>query len=112
MMNYFNRTDGADRPSDRRIHAKRTFLDLRARSQNAERILFFKDPFKLVPVAQIAEIADKFTRNEILTSNEIRGYMGIPPSTDPKADALNNSNMPDGAQVSLPIATPTTGTPA
>jgi putative sterol carrier protein len=59
-----------------------------------ERIQSFKDPFRLVPVSSLAEIADKFTRNEILTSNEIRGYMGIPPSTDPKADQLVNSNMP------------------
>lgn len=60
----------------------------------AERVWYFKDPFKLVPVANLAEIADKFTRNEILTSNEIRGYMGIPPSKDAKADQLINSNMP------------------
>lgn len=59
-----------------------------------ERIHSFKDPFRLVPVSSLAEIADKFTRNEILTSNEIRGFMGIPPSTDPKADQLVNSNMP------------------
>ncbi len=59
-----------------------------------ERIHYFKDPFKLVPVTAIAEIADKFTRNEILTANEIRGFMGIHPADDPKADALVNSNMP------------------
>jgi hypothetical protein len=50
--------------------------------------------FKLVPLSEIAEIADKFTRNEILSSNEIRQYMGLPPSKDPKADELVNSNMP------------------
>lgn len=61
---------------------------------NGERIVYFKDPFKLVPVKDLAEIADKFTRNEILSSNEIRGYMRIPPFPDPKADALVNSNMP------------------
>ena len=59
-----------------------------------QRIKSFKDPFKLVPVNQIAEIADKFTRNEILTSNEIRQIMGFKPSDDPKADKLVNSNMP------------------
>ena len=68
------------------------------RLRRNERIAYFRDPFKLVPIAQIAEIADKFTRNEILTSNEIRGFMGIPPSTDPKADALQNSNMPQPNQ--------------
>ena len=53
----------------------------------------FRDPFKLVPVNNIAEIADKFTRNEILTSNEIRQIVGIKPSDDPKADQLINSNL-------------------
>ena len=61
---------------------------------NKERIMFFRDPFKLVPVTDLAEIADKFTRNEILTANEIRSFMGIRPSDDPKADELVNSNMP------------------
>ena len=56
-------------------------------------IKFFKDPFRLVPVANIAEIADKFTRNEILTSNEIRQIIGMKPSGDPKADQLVNSNI-------------------
>jgi putative sterol carrier protein len=61
---------------------------------NSERILYYIDPFKLVTVTDLAEIADKFTRNEILTGNELRGFMGIPPSPDPKADQLRNSNMP------------------
>jgi hypothetical protein len=65
---------------------------------NGERIVYFKDPFKLVPVKDLAEIADKFTRNEILSSNEFRGYMRIPPFPDPKADALVNSNMPQPPQ--------------
>ena len=56
-------------------------------------ILFFRDPFKLVPVNDIAEIADKFTRNEIMTSNEIRQIVGMKPSDDPKADRLINSNI-------------------
>lgn len=56
-------------------------------------IMAFRDPFKLVPVNNIAEIADKFTRNEILTSNEIRQIIGMKPSKDPKADQLVNSNI-------------------
>ncbi len=71
---------------------KRKFLTKTARSQK-QSILFFIDPFKLVPVNDIAEIADKFTRNEILTSNEIRQIIGIKPSNDPKADKLINSNI-------------------
>lgn len=64
-----------------------------------ERILYFRDPFMFVPVSALAEIADKFTRNEIISSNEMRGFMGIAPSKDPKADALVNSNMPQPAPV-------------
>ena len=60
-----------------------------------EQIQYYKDPFKLVPVSSLADIADKFSRNEILTPNEIRGFMGIPPSGDPKSDELVNSNMPN-----------------
>ena len=71
---------------------KRKFLTKTARSQN-QSILFFRDPFKLVPVNNIAEIADKFTRNEIMTSNEIRQIIGMKPSDDPKADQLVNSNI-------------------
>ena len=76
---------------------KRKFLTKTARSQK-QSILFFRDPFKLVPVNDIAEIADKFTRNEILTSNEIRQIIGMKPSEDPKADELVNSNIaqPEG----------------
>lgn len=79
---------------------QRTFL-ANVGNTSRERIQYFRDPFKMVPIADIAEIADKFTRNEILTANEIRGYMGIPPAGDPKADALTNSNMP---QQSTPAA--------
>jgi hypothetical protein len=61
---------------------------------NGERIRYFKDPFKLAPLADIATIADKFSRNEILSANEIRSFMGLSPSKDPKADELRNSNMP------------------
>lgn len=71
---------------------KRKFLTKTARSQK-QTIKFFKDPFKLVPVGNIADIADKFTRNEILTSNEIRQIIGMRPSSDPKADELRNSNL-------------------
>lgn len=71
---------------------KRKFLSKTARSQK-QSIMFFRDPFRLVPVSEIAEIADKFTRNEIATSNEIRQAIGMPPSSDPKADELRNSNL-------------------
>ena len=92
MLNYFNRT--IEPILDAIVEAmQRSFLGLTG-VQDRERIQYFRDPFKLVPVKEIAEIADKFTRNEILSSNEIRSFMGIPPSSDPKADMLVNSNMP------------------
>ena len=72
---------------------KRTFLTKWARTQN-QSIQFFKEPFKLVPVDNLAEIADKFTRNEIMSSNEFRQIIGMKPSDDPRADQLRNSNMP------------------
>ena len=71
---------------------KRKFLTKTARTQK-QTITFFRDPFKLVPVNNIADIADKFTRNEVLTSNEIRQIIGFKPSSDPKADELRNSNL-------------------
>lgn len=71
---------------------KRKFLTKTARSQK-QSIMFFRDPFKLVPVNAMAEIADKFTRNEVMTSNEIRQVIGMKPSDDPKADQLRNSNL-------------------
>ena len=71
---------------------RRKFLTKTARTQG-QSILFFQDPFKLVPVSQMADIADKFTRNEILTSNEIRGIIGFKPSDDPSADELRNKNL-------------------
>ena len=91
MLNYHNRTV---EPIISAIvdELKRKFLTKTARSQK-QSIIFFKDPFKLVPVNNIAEIADKFTRNEILTSNEIRQIIGMKPSNDPKADQLINSNI-------------------
>jgi hypothetical protein len=73
---------------------RRAFLTKTARTQG-QSITYFRDPFKLVPVSELAEIADKFTRNEIATSNEIRQVVGWKPVlTDPKADQLRNSNMP------------------
>jgi hypothetical protein len=63
-----------------------------------QRIVFIRNPFKLVPINNIADIADKFTRNEILSSNEVRGLIGRKPSSDPRADQLRNSNMPDQNQ--------------
>ena len=91
MLNYNNRTI---EPIISAIvdEMKRKFLTKTARSQ-LQTILFFRDPFKLVPVNSIAEIADKFTRNEIMTSNEIRQVIGMKPSDDPKADELRNSNL-------------------
>ena len=71
---------------------KRSWISKTARSQG-QTIMAFSEPFKLVPVNNIAEIADKFTRNEILTSNEIRQIIGFKPSDDPKADKLINSNI-------------------
>ena len=75
---------------------KRTFLTKTARSQK-QSIMAFRDPFKMVPISDLAEIADKFARNEILTSNEIRQVIGMKPAKDPKADQLVNSNMPQPA---------------
>lgn len=91
MLNYYNRTI---EPIISAIvdEMKRKFLSKTARSQNKS-IKFFRDPFKLVPVADLAEISDKFTRNEIATSNEIRQVIGWKPSDDPKADELRNSNL-------------------
>lgn len=82
----------------------RKFLTKTARSQS-QTIMFFRDPLRLVPVNNIAEIADKLTRNEILTSNEIRCAIGFKPSDDPKADKLINSNLnqPDGEQTDQTI---------
>ena len=94
MMNYYNRTIEPILTAIAEA-MRRTFLTKTARSQG-QTILFFRDPFKLIPMADMAEIADKFTRNEILTSNEIRSFVGIAPSSDPKADQLINSNMPQG----------------
>ena len=91
MLNYYNRTI---EPILSAIvdEMKRKFLSREARSKS-QSIMFFRDPFKLVPVGELAEIADKMTRNEIMSSNEIRQIIGLKPSKDPKADQLVNSNI-------------------
>lgn len=91
MLNYYNSTI---EPILSAItdELKRKFLTKTARTQG-QSIKFFKDPFRLVPVNNIADIADKFTRNEIMSSNELRQVIGIKPSDDPKADMLVNSNL-------------------
>ena len=91
MLNYYNRTI---EPIIAAIvdEMKRKFLTKTARSQR-QTVMYFRDPFKLVPVNEIAEIADKFTRNEIMTSNEIRQIVGMKPSDDPSADELRNKNL-------------------
>ena len=101
MLNYYSRTI---EPIISAIvdEMKRKFLTKTARSQH-QSIAFFRDPFKLVPVNDIAEIADKFTRNEIMTSNEIRQIVGMKPSDDPKADKLINSNLNHPDETEKPI---------
>ena len=91
MLNYYNRTI---EPIVSAIvdEMKRKFLTKTARSQK-QSIMFFRDPFKLVPVTELAEISDKLTRNEIATSNEMRQTIGWKPSKDPKADELRNKNL-------------------
>jgi hypothetical protein len=96
MLNYYNRTIEPVLTAITEAMI-RTFLTKTARSQN-QAIKFFRDPFKLVPVGAMADIADKFTRNEIMSSNEIRAKIGMKPSADPKADKLQNSNMPQPAE--------------
>ena len=95
MLNYYNRTI---EPIMSAIvdEMKRTFLSKTARSQ-LQSIEFFRDPFKLVPVSELAEISDKMTRNEIMSSNEIRQIIGMAPSKDPKADKLSNKNLKNGS---------------
>lgn len=92
MLNYNNRTI---KPVVTAVAEamSRTFLTKTARTQR-QAITYSRDPFDLVPLSKIAEIADKFTRNEVMTGNEVRSLIGMPPSTDPKADDLRNSNMP------------------
>lgn len=105
MLNYYSRTI---EPIVSAIvdEMKRKFLTKTARSQH-QSILFFRNPFKLVPVADLAEIADKMTRNEIMTSNEIRQEIGLKPSDDPKADQLVNSNLNQPEEAQKPTTKPT-----
>lgn len=92
MLNYLDRT--IEPLLDAITEAmQRSFLGLTG-TKKGQRITYFRNVFKLVPLSQLAEIADKFTRNEIASSNEFRGFIGMPPSSDPKADELRNSNMP------------------
>jgi hypothetical protein len=103
MLNYQNRTLT---PILTAIceEMTRKFLTQTARSQG-QRIKFMQSPFKLVPVSQIADIADKFTRSEILSSNELRAIVGFKPVDDPKADELRNSNLNESADAPPPAST-------
>lgn len=103
MLNYYNRTVEpiVSAIVDEMI---RKFLTKTARTQG-QSIAYFRDPFKLVPVADLAEISDKLTRNEIATSNEIRQIIGWKPSEDPVADQLRNKNLnPSGDVGSIPVS--------
>jgi len=102
LLNYYNSTINPILTAITK-EMTRKFLSKNARTRG-QVIWYFRDPFELVPVNQIAEIADKFTRNEILSSNEVRGLIGRKPSSDPRADQLRNSNMPDQNQgTGIPI---------
>lgn len=105
MKNYHNRT--IEPIITAVVEAmKRSFLTKTARSQK-QSIMAFRDPFKMVPISDIAEIADKLSRNEIVTSNEMRQFMGVKPSKDPKADMLINSNMPQPKELPSSPGIPT-----
>jgi len=95
MLNYYNRTIEPVLAAIAEAMA-RTFLTKTARSQG-QSVVYIRDPFKLVPVKDLAEIADKFTRNEVLSSNDMRSIIGFRPSKDPKADQLLNKNIPAAA---------------
>ena len=97
MLNYYNRTI---EPIVSAIvdEIQRKFLTKTAITQK-QAIAYFRDPFRLVPVNEIAEIADKFTRNEIMTSNEIRQIVGMKPSKDPNADELRNKNLSESNEM-------------
>ena len=103
MLNYYNRTV---EPVLSAIvnEMRRKFLTKTARSLGQD-IVFFRDPFRLVPVLELAEIADKFTRNEILSSNEVRAIIGYKPSNQPGADELRNKNLNQSELEAPPINT-------
>lgn len=105
MLNYYNRTI---EPIVSAIvdEMKRKFLSKTARTRK-QSIMFFRDPFKMVPVSTLADIADKMTRNEIMTSNEIRQKIGMKPSSDPSADELRNKNL---SEPTKPVSSPMTET--
>jgi len=103
MTNYYNRTIEPILTAIAEA-MRRSFLTKTARSQK-QTILFFKDRFKLIPLNDIAEMADKFARNEILSANEIRSVIGFAPSKEAKADKLLNSNMPQPTDSSVAVAT-------
>lgn len=100
MLNYYNRTIEPIL-SAITLEFKRKFLTKTARTQG-QSVEFYRDPFKLVPVSQLAEIADKFERNAVLTSNEMRGIIGFKPIDDPMANELVNNNLYPDAQMALP----------
>ena len=108
MLNYYNRTV---EPILAAIcdELKRKFLSKTARTQ-CQSITYMRDPFKLLPLNDLAEIADKFTRNEIISANEMRQGIGMLPSTDPKADKLQNSNMPQPVDNNVQNKNSTTNT--
>lgn len=95
MLNYYNRTLEPILTTWAEEFIRK-FLSKTARSQN-QSVVFFRDSFRLVPVGQLADIADKFTRNEIITSNEMRSIIGYKPSSDPRADELRNKNLNQGS---------------
>lgn len=102
MLNYNNRT--IEPIASAIVDAMRwKFLTKTARSQG-QSVMFFRDPFRLVPVENVAEIADKFTRNEIMTSNEFRQVIGMKPSDDPKADELRNANISAPNEEAIPLS--------
>jgi putative sterol carrier protein len=100
MLNYINRTVEPILAAITEA-MKRTFLTQTARTQ-LQSIAYFRDPFKLIPIKDFAEIVDKLTRNEVVSANEIRGVLGWKPSKDPKADQLINSNMPQAPTTLAP----------
>lgn len=105
MLNYYNRTIAPI--VDAFVNEiRRKFLTKTARTQG-QTVMAFRDPFKLVPMEKLADIADKFTRNEIASSNDIRTAIGWLPSDDPKADELRNSNMPAPSESGTPVPDPT-----
>lgn len=107
MLNYNNRTLEPILTSITEA-MRRTFLTKTARAQG-QSVVYFRDPFKLIPLAQFAEIVDKLARNEVMSANELRAAMGWKPSKDPKADELRNSNMPTPPETDTSAPSPQEG---